>query len=52
MQFSAKPCLRPYLSLEIGPVCTKLSVNTANVLLLSLLTYFLTSQFGFIAYVR
>ena len=32
MKFSAKPCLRHYLSLEIVPVCIKLSGNAANVL--------------------
>ena len=52
MKFSAKPCLGHYLSLEIVPVCIKLLGNTANVQLLSRLTYFLTSQLGFTVYVR
>ncbi len=44
MKFSAKPCLRHYLSLEIVPVCIKLSDSTANVLLLFLLPYFLQAH--------
>ena len=52
MKFSAEPCLRHYRSLEIVPVCTRLSGNAADVLLLSLLTYFLTILSGFTAYVR
>lgn len=52
MQFSAKALLTALSQFKIVPVCIKLSDNTANVLMVSRLTYFFISLSGFTAYVR